>query len=460
MRLLLFPSNLEGAQAKRLKLDKTSSVLLVVRTTVFFERGETIVVESVGSLATDDDDVALVEFGAHRTGDAFGARVDGGLHHFAFRGEPETVVDEFSVLRHHLILVVHLTAIEADGFERAADGEQNRPTGRLVHASRLHADKARFNNIQAPNAVVATELVELGEHIGRGVFHAIDGHRVTLFELDFNVRRLIRGVLRAHRSREHIFRVFNPRILQSVAFVRNVQQIGIGGVRSVLTLRLRHRDPRLVGVRQQLGSRVQIPFSPRRDHLDVRLQAVISELESNLIVPFPSRPVAHRIGANLLRNFNLSLRDERSRDGRPQQIRPFVQRVRSKHREHVVPHELLSQIVHEYFLDTELRRFRARRFEFFSLPQVRRKRHDFAPVRVLQPLQDDGRVQATGVRQDDFFHVTRRSDAARDDVRASRGLDDRATRRVRLERLRRDGRGGGARDGAGVHRARWVRKRR
>ena len=69
MRLLLFSSNLEGAQAKRLKLDETSSVLLVVRTTVFFERGETIVVESVGSLATDDDDVALVELGAHRTGD-------------------------------------------------------------------------------------------------------------------------------------------------------------------------------------------------------------------------------------------------------------------------------------------------------------------------------------------------------------------------------------------------------
>lgn len=106
-----------------MKFDKISSVFLVVCIIVFFECGEMIVVESVGSFVIDDDDVVFVEFGAYRIGDVFGVRVDGGLYYFVFWGELEIVVDEFSVLWYYLIFVVYFIVIEVDGFECVVDGE-------------------------------------------------------------------------------------------------------------------------------------------------------------------------------------------------------------------------------------------------------------------------------------------------------------------------------------------------
>ena len=85
------------------------------------------------------------------------------------RGEPEPVVDELgegmSPSRGAS------AAIEADGLDGATRVDEDGTAGGLVHAARLHADEARFDDVEAADAVVATVLVERGEHGGGG--HAL-----------------------------------------------------------------------------------------------------------------------------------------------------------------------------------------------------------------------------------------------------------------------------------------------
>ena len=52
-----------------------------------------------------------------------------------------------------------------------------------------------------------------------------------------------------------------------------------------------------------------------------------------------------------------------------------------------------------------LQRLLARRLEFFALADVGRERDDFGVVVVLQPLQDDGGVEAARVGEHDFLDI-------------------------------------------------------
>jgi hypothetical protein len=42
---------------------------------------------------------------------------------------------------------------------------QDRAAGRLVHAARLHADEAVLDQVEPADAVVAAEIVELGQQV-------------------------------------------------------------------------------------------------------------------------------------------------------------------------------------------------------------------------------------------------------------------------------------------------------
>jgi hypothetical protein len=69
--------------------------------------------------------------------------------------------------------------------------EQDRAAGRLVDAARLHADEAVLDEIEPADAVVAAELVELGQQRRRRHLLAVDGDRVALLEADLDVGRLV-----------------------------------------------------------------------------------------------------------------------------------------------------------------------------------------------------------------------------------------------------------------------------
>src|SRR5262249_8915636 len=85
--------------------------------------------------------------------------------------------------------------------------------------------------------------------------------------------------------------------------------------------------------------------------------------------------------------------------------RPLVERVRPEHGEDVVAHELFAQILDEDVLrlDAEKQRLLARGLDLLALAEVGREGHHLAAIRGLQPLQDDGGVEAAGIGEHHLF---------------------------------------------------------
>ena len=160
-------------------------------------------------------------------------------------------------------------------------------------------------------------------------------------------RRLVRRVLGRDRALVDIFGRLGRRILEHFPLGGRVQQIGVDRERRFAALVLGDRDLVLLGeVDQRLAAR-EVPFAPRRDHPDVGLQRIIAELEADLVVALAGRAVTDRVGADLPRDLDLALGDQRPGDRGAEQILPFVERVGAEHREDEVADELLAQILDE-----------------------------------------------------------------------------------------------------------------
>ena len=250
-------------------------------------------------------------------------------------------------------------------------------------------------------------LVELGQHCRGREPLAVKRDRVAAFELDADVSGRVGRLLRIERTRIDVIGHLLRRVLQHFPFGRSMQQVGVDRERRLAALVLRDRDLVLLGEGDQRLARTQVPFPPGRDHGDVGLERIIGELEAHLVVALSSRSVRDRIGADLLRDLDLLLGDQRPRDRGPKQILALVDRIGAEHREDVVAHELLAQILDEDVLrlDAQQQRLRPRRLELLALAEVGGEGDDLAAVGGLQPLQDDGRVEPAGIGEDDLLDV-------------------------------------------------------
>ena len=182
-----------------------------------------------------------------------------------------------------------------------------------------------------------------------------------------------------------------------------MQQVRVGRKRRFAALVLGHHDLVLLGEIDQRGAAGQIPLTPRRDHLYIGRERVIAELETHLIVALAGRTVRHRIGAHLTRDLDLALGDQRPRDRRAEQIQPLIQRVGAHHREHVIAHELLAQIVDKDMLRLHAGRLGllARGLELLALAEIGGEGDDLTLIGLLQPFQDHAGVQSARIGEDD-----------------------------------------------------------
>ena len=157
---------------------------------------------------------------------------------------------------------------------------------------------------------------------------------------------------------------------------------------------------------QKLFAALECPFAPGGDDLDARLQRVIAKLETDLIVALARRAVADGVGADLFRDFDLLFGDERAGDRRAEQVDAFINSVGAEHRENVVADEFLAQVLDENVLglDAEHQSFVARRLKFLALAEIGGERHDFGVIGFLQPFQNDRRIEAARIGEDDFLH--------------------------------------------------------
>ena len=276
--------------------------------------------------------------------------------------------------------------------------EQNGAPRGFIAAAAFHAHVAVLHFVQASNAVLATNGVELSEDLGRTHLHPVDGHHIAVDKGEFNDLGLVGGLLWAAGEAPHALFGCEIGVFQNPTLITDVQQIGIHGVgRPAFSFLEIHGDAVLVGISEELFAREQVPLSPWGDHFDIGHQGIGTELKAHLVVALASRPVADGVGMGFLRNFHQSLGNQGASNGGAQQVLTFVQSVGPEHGEHKVAHKLLAQIFNENVLgvDAHFDGLGSGRFNLFALTNVGREGHDFAVVSVLQPLQNDGGVEST-----------------------------------------------------------------
>ena len=283
-------------------------------------------------------------------------------------------------------------AVQRDGFDGAVRLEQNGAAGGFIAAARFHADVAVLHQVEAADAVLAAEDVQMGQHLGGGHFLTVQRHNIALGKFQIKILRRIRRLLRRHGPAPHAFFGLGGGVFQMAAFVADMQQIGVHRVgRAALLVLHIDRDAVLFGIRHQLLAAQQVPLAPRRDDLDVRVQRVGAQFKAHLVVAFAGGAMRDGLGRGCMGDFDQALGDQRARDGGAEQVLSFIHGVGAKHREHKIAHEFLAQILDKnvFRRDAELQRFFACRFQFFTLAEVGGEGDHFTLVSVLQPFQDD-----------------------------------------------------------------------
>jgi len=283
--------------------------------------------------------------------------------------------------------------------------EQDGPARGLIDAARLHANEAVFDQVETADPVVVAVLVQGGQQGRRAHGLAVDRDGVALFEADGDDGGDVRRVFRRQGALVHELGGLDRRVLQHLALAGRVQKVGVDAERGLAALVLGDRDLVLLGEVQQVLPRLELPLAPRGDDADVGFEGVVAELEADLVVALPGGPVTDGVGADHAGDLDLAFGDQGPGDRGAEQILPLVQGVGPEHREDIVPHELLAQVVDEdvLFLDAQLQRLLARRRQLLALAQIGGEGHDLRAVFGLQPFQDDRGVEAAGIGEDDLL---------------------------------------------------------
>ena len=163
----------------------------------------------------------------------------------------------------------------------------------------------------------------------------------------------------------------------------------------------------LAGVSDQVRTRIEVPFAPRRDHADVGIERVVGKLEADLVVALAGGAVGHRVGAGQFSDLDLALGDQGPGDRGAEQVYALVERVGAEHRIHVIADEDLAQVLDEDLGRAQLLGLGPRRLDLLALADVGGKGDDRAAVALGEPLQNDRGIEATRVGEHDFLHRVR-----------------------------------------------------
>ena len=197
-----------------------------------------------------------------------------------------------------------------------------------------------------PMPLALPQGVEPGQQRSGRQFLAVDRDRIALLEPDLDIGRLVGRVLRARWCADRRIppaRARDPR-------APCPRWRSAGGWRRPRTA-LRRACPRAIGIwffSANSISLVRLVSSHSRQGaitLMSGLQRVVGQLEAHLVVALAGRAMGDGVGAGLLRDLDLALGDQRPRDRGAEQIGALIERVGAEHREHVVAHERLAQVL-------------------------------------------------------------------------------------------------------------------
>src|SRR5262249_48553219 len=103
-------------------------------------------------------------------------------------------------------------------------------------------------------------------------------------------------------------------------------------------------------------------------------------------------------------DLGLALGDQRTRDGRAEQVLALVDGSGAEHRKDEVAHELLAQVLDDALHRAGGARLGVETVELLGLPQVGAEGDDLRLVAVDEPAQDDRGVEAAGIGEHDAAH--------------------------------------------------------
>ena len=303
--------------------------------------------------------------------------------------------------------------VERERLQRPPRDVQDGPARCLVHAARLHPHVAILDEIDAAHAVLPAEPIETLEHGHRLQAVTVDRNRISSLEVDQHLDGNVGGRLRRVGELEHLVGRRRPRVLEDPSLVGDVEQVAVGGVRPFR----RHRHGNVVapGELDERGARVQLPLPPRRDHAKLRRQRGVRQLEAHLIVALAGGAMGDRVGALLQRDVDLSARDERTRDGCPQQVAALVDGVGPQHGKDEVADEFLAQIDDVDPDRARPERLLADRQQLLALTEVGTEGDHLAAVALDEPAQADGGVEPARVGENDLLRIRHRRGSRRGD---------------------------------------------
>jgi len=149
--------------------------------------------------------------------------------------------------------------------------------------------------------------------------------------------------------------------------------------------------------------RGDFPLAPRRDDGQLRPEGLGGKLEAHLVIALARAAVGQGVRADFLGEFHLPLGQQRARKRSAQQIFMLVDRAGAERRPDVAGNKFLAQVFDVRGAGPGGQGFFARGFEVFALAQVADHGDHLAAIRLLQPGNDDGGIQPSGIGEDDFF---------------------------------------------------------
>ena len=143
-------------------------------------------------------------------------------------------------------------------------------------------------------------------------------------------------------------------------------------------------------------------LAPGGDDFHLRGEAGSAQFETNLVIALAGGPVGHGIRTLLEGDVQHSLRDTGTGDGGAEKIAALVDRIGLEHGEDVIAGEFLPHVADKALTGPGVEGLFLKAVQFFSLANVRAEGNHIRVIGLLQPGQQDGGVQSSGIGDDDF----------------------------------------------------------
>ena len=403
---MLFLHNGADSDGQAEQADEAVGVLLVVDL-VLIEGGEILVEQGIGRADASVEHVALVQLELHFAGDVLLGLFHEGGDGFPQRSVPLAEIDKLGVFQGHLLFVMLGLPIQANGLQYLMGAVEDAAAGSLVDAAGLHAHQTVLHQVGQADAIAAADEVQLFHQLHRAQGLAVDGNGHALGEFYGDVFRFVRRLRgRNGELQEAVLIVLRlvDRVFQIQTFMGQVPHVLVFGIIGLAGDLQRHVVS--FGVVDLFVAGFDVPFPPGRDDLHIRGKTADGHLKTHLVVALAGAAVANGLGPFLAGDLHQLFGDQRTGQSGAQQIILFVGGVALHGGEDKIRDEFLFQVGYVKLGRSGLDGFFAQTVQLVFLAYVGGDGDDLRIVIVfLQPGDDDGRIQAAGISEDDFFDL-------------------------------------------------------